>query len=223
MGKGPPTPRSAGAPVRTDDRGLSNAGRRSAAIDRILDESIHLFLKQGYKATSIQQIASAAGYTKGAVYFYFESKEGLLSKLLDRVQVLVVEPTAAAVEAAAGDAKGEMVAFLHSQAGVGRANADYMLLAILISIELEGDDVTVEGRVRGLMERLNEILCGIIERGQTEGVFRTDAVSHELASLVMAVNTGCFIEWRRRRDATPGEDFVRIMRKAVLDGIGVQE
>lgn len=205
------------------EQGLANARRREVATNRILDESVRLFLEQGYRSTSIQEIAAAAGYTKGAVYFYFDSKSGLLSQVLDRVQELVVEPTAAAVEAAMGDAQREMVAFLHSQAGVGRANADYMLLAILISIELESDDAIVGGRVRAMMDQLSKMLVGIIERGQHQGVFRTDAVSHELASLVMAINTGCFIEWRRRLEATPGEDFVRIMRKAVLDGIGVQE
>ena len=45
--------------------------------EKILKKSGLLFNTQGYKATSISDITSATGFTKGAIYRHFKSKEEL--------------------------------------------------------------------------------------------------------------------------------------------------
>ncbi len=45
---------------------------------KIMEASVKLFSEKGYHATSIQQIADTLGIAKGALYFYFNSKEDLL-------------------------------------------------------------------------------------------------------------------------------------------------
>jgi AcrR family transcriptional regulator len=54
--------------------------------DRILDEAMHLFSEQGFKATTIVQIETAAGLTPGAggIYHHFANKEALLAAGVDR-------------------------------------------------------------------------------------------------------------------------------------------
>src|SRR5579884_585412 len=46
--------------------------------EEIATAALRLFCRKGYYATSIDEIAVAAGVTKGAVYHHFESKEELL-------------------------------------------------------------------------------------------------------------------------------------------------
>jgi AcrR family transcriptional regulator len=46
--------------------------------EHILECALRCFAAKGYHATSIQEIAEAAGIAKGLVYFYFKSKEDLL-------------------------------------------------------------------------------------------------------------------------------------------------
>ena len=50
----------------------------------ILDVAFELFLEHGYKGTSMNAIASAAGVTKPVVYSCFASKSDLFLALLDR-------------------------------------------------------------------------------------------------------------------------------------------
>jgi AcrR family transcriptional regulator len=50
---------------------------------QIADAARSLFAEQGYRRTSLDQIAETAGYTKGAVYSNWESKEALFLELLD--------------------------------------------------------------------------------------------------------------------------------------------
>jgi AcrR family transcriptional regulator len=52
--------------------------------DRIVKESIRLFLRTGYNGTSIQNITDTLGITKGAFYWYFKSKDELLETIIEK-------------------------------------------------------------------------------------------------------------------------------------------
>lgn len=54
--------------------------------ERILDEAMRLFSEQGFKATTIVEIESAAGLTPGAggIYHHFRSKQALLTAGVER-------------------------------------------------------------------------------------------------------------------------------------------
>lgn len=45
--------------------------------DRLLEAAVKLMLKNGYTATSVDEICEAARLTKGSFFHYFESKEAL--------------------------------------------------------------------------------------------------------------------------------------------------
>lgn len=55
---------------------------REASMKKIMEASLELFGTRGYDATSIDQIAKAAGVSKGLIYNYFDSKEALLKSLI---------------------------------------------------------------------------------------------------------------------------------------------
>lgn len=65
------------------------AGRRTgykkseASRAQVLDAAIRVLAKQGIAGTSVQDIADAAGLSKGAVHYHFESKDELLERVLD--------------------------------------------------------------------------------------------------------------------------------------------
>lgn len=56
---------------------------RQLAKESILKASMELFIKQGYHATSISDIAEQAGISKGLLYNYFKGKEELLATMVD--------------------------------------------------------------------------------------------------------------------------------------------
>jgi AcrR family transcriptional regulator len=63
--------------------------RRSKAdtektIDELLDSAIKLFIRQGYSAVTLEQIAAGIGMTRGAFYHHFRSKEDILNALIKR-------------------------------------------------------------------------------------------------------------------------------------------
>ena len=55
----------------------------SAIANRLLEAAVSLFAHKGYPATSTREIVEAAGVTKPMLYYYFQSKEGLLAAALE--------------------------------------------------------------------------------------------------------------------------------------------
>lgn len=51
----------------------------------LLDAAERLFVTQGVSHTSLQDIAAAAGVTRGAVYWHFKDKSDLFNAMVDRV------------------------------------------------------------------------------------------------------------------------------------------
>ena len=54
----------------------------SAIANKLLEAAVRLFAHKGYRATSTREIVEAAGVTKPMLYYYFQSKEGLLAAAL---------------------------------------------------------------------------------------------------------------------------------------------
>ncbi|MGE3936677.1 MAG: TetR/AcrR family transcriptional regulator [Rhodospirillaceae bacterium] len=210
----PPRPRRGGNGVAQ-----TKAEQRQASMENLLAAALRLFITQGYHATSVEEIAAAAGLTKGAVYFYFKSKAKILMDLLDRVEALAVEPSVQAAAAAGGSPRARLVAFMHTQSMTGAERAELMLLAILMATEFQGTADPAERRLKAIMGRMYALLEGIIGDGKASGDFRGDLGTAEMVSLVMAVNQGCFLEWYRRRRELDGPELVRAMRSIVLDGV----
>lgn len=59
----------------------------------ILQAAETLFLKNGVSHTSLEQIARAAGVTRGAVYWHFQNKPHLFNELLDQIRLPVEQVT----------------------------------------------------------------------------------------------------------------------------------
>ena len=53
----------------------------------IIEKSLELFAKQGFEATSIQQITEYCGISKGAFYLSFKSKDELILALIDHFMI----------------------------------------------------------------------------------------------------------------------------------------
>lgn len=76
------------------------SARRERTRERLLDAAVQVFASAGFGAASVEAIAEAAGFTRGAFYSNFESKEHLFLELTDRQfreQVSRIEAAVASV------------------------------------------------------------------------------------------------------------------------------
>jgi AcrR family transcriptional regulator len=67
---------------RVVTRRLSRAERQAQTRAALIDAAARVFVERGFVGSSVEAIAAAAGYTRGAFYSNFGSKEELFAELL---------------------------------------------------------------------------------------------------------------------------------------------
>jgi TetR/AcrR family transcriptional repressor of mexJK operon len=85
-------PRSAGAPSEVEDETRSARKRRA-----ILDAAATLFLRNGYRDTSMDEVAALAAVSKQTVYKHFSDKESLFAEIVTGAVNEVSDPVHAEV------------------------------------------------------------------------------------------------------------------------------
>jgi AcrR family transcriptional regulator len=75
------------SPVRRNAKPrLTRVETQARTRKKLVETAKRCFLKDGYEATSLDGIAAAAGFSKGAVYSNFESKDDLCLAVLTEVR-----------------------------------------------------------------------------------------------------------------------------------------
>lgn len=70
---------------------LSREESRQQTRDRLLTAAAQVFAERGFNGASVEDVAEAAGYSKGAVYSNFASKEDLFLALIDQYLAVEIE------------------------------------------------------------------------------------------------------------------------------------
>ena len=107
---------------------LTRAQRCAQTRRELLDAAQRRFFEAGYHATTVDDIADAAGYTKGAVYSTFGSKAGLFLALFDDIVDQRLAATQAIVDAADSGSQASLRALADQP--VEARNARFLLLSI---------------------------------------------------------------------------------------------
>src|SRR5687767_2262794 len=63
--------------MSSERKRLSRVEMQEATRQALLDAALQLFIERGVEGTSIEQVTAHAGYTRGAFYSNFTSKEEL--------------------------------------------------------------------------------------------------------------------------------------------------
>lgn len=73
---------SSAAQKRTQDKSRTTRGNRREEVTQAASE---IFWQKGYTAASIQDVADKVGVLKGSLYYYIETKEDLLWRIIEDV------------------------------------------------------------------------------------------------------------------------------------------
>ncbi len=78
-----PESRKTAKAVQEPNKRRKAASQEHVTRRKILDAASDLFRDKGYASTTLRQIADAAGMQAGSVYYHFESKDAIVSEILD--------------------------------------------------------------------------------------------------------------------------------------------
>ncbi|MGD0321653.1 MAG: TetR/AcrR family transcriptional regulator [Acidimicrobiales bacterium] len=132
--------------------------------EQLLDVALKLFASRGFKATTMEDIAEAAGVTKPLLYQHFDSKRALYLELANAIADSLVETIGKAVADAEGphqQVAGGFAAYL--QLVLTRADAFNLLFGSDVP-----NDPDLSRAVRGVKSSIAEAVDPLIDAGLDE-------------------------------------------------------
>ncbi len=196
--------------IKSEPEGAREASRRAG----ILEAARGLFTRFGYKKTTMDEIAKAAGITKPTIYTYFEGKKGILVGLVEWEASQVLDKGLASqdLEAAAPEQLRSMFMAVDTF-----LKGDSFLQGI---VTRDPDILTPEvlNIAFGFERRIMDAVAKILEQGMEEGtVRRTDPklLAYATVRLHEAFTFSAFFDSEGYTDEQVNDFFVEMMTAAV--------
>lgn len=167
--------------------------------DALLDAALTVFSRQGIQATRLEDIAAEAKVTRGAIYWHFGGKEGIVRELLHRridpVLTVVTEVSKRPLPAI------ERMEILIQELLALIEGSPQMRDSFLLEFErsLFGSPASKMHPVMQESTRhFEKVLRALVEEGQTEGDIRRDLAMDDLLGFLLAIVKGTLIDTRMR-------------------------
>jgi AcrR family transcriptional regulator len=157
----------------------------------ILDAALEVYVERGYRGTSMQAIADAAGVTKPVIYECYPNKDELLLALLDREEhrLLVAITEALPSNLSLGNVEAVLAAgFTAFLVGVGQAPNSWRV----VFESGWGSDSVVARRVRRVRDMVVGQLHELVRQNMVlAGVEDIDRKAPVVAELIATVAESC--------------------------------
>ena len=161
--------------------------------EKILQEAGVLFNTHGYKATSISHITDATGFTKGAIYRHFRSKEELENETLHYLSSTMFEKMRIVIKAerSAGDKLRAMIRFFESYI----SNPPVQGGCPILNVAIEADDAhpLLRAQAAKNLKVLKDSLIHILQRGIDFKQIREDVDTAFYATVIIASLEGAIM------------------------------
>jgi AcrR family transcriptional regulator len=158
----------------------------SETRERLLQAATEEFAREGYVGANINRISRAAGFAKGTIYNYFESKRALMLSLIDRVAEKHLRFIAERAEEEP-DPRRRLVRFF--EAGFDFVSENLAPARVMVNLIYGPDEGFKAYLFEGYGPLLQFVAREIIAPGVDQGVFRPVDVE-ATALLLMTVYLG---------------------------------
>ena len=139
--------------------------------DEVLDAALRLFVRNGFAATKVEDIATDAGLSKGAVYRYFSSKEEIFESLVKRALAPIAERSSL-IASTSGQDPALLLKAILTMIITKMAEPKTVALPRLVLMEASKFPALAEAYRRQVIDKGLGALETIIQRGIDDGSFR---------------------------------------------------
>lgn len=192
---------------------LSRAESQAATRERLLAAARVEVVRQGFGGASVRDIAEAAGFSQGAFYSNFGSKEDLLLALLARHMDEEAERLATVIGIAEREGADAM-AGLEAWAAALNGDLDWSMLGLELQLHAHRS-ATFAPRYRAVRARHRERLADLVARFFATLGLAPPAPPHQLASAFMAMAHGLALERDHDAEAPAGRLILAFLKGLV--------
>jgi AcrR family transcriptional regulator len=170
---------------------LTRQENRLETRTRLLESAAQLFARGGYEGASVDLIAESAGYSKGAFYSNFESKEAIFLELLDTHKRREIDALA---QILAQDVPApELLSLIrNSESGRG-SDFDFGLLSAEFQLQACRDKAFAKTYAK-LHRTHRDTMAGLVTMLFAKLNRTPPSAPKDLADIIMALTTGLSLQ-----------------------------
>lgn len=185
--------------------------------NQILEAAMRVFARSGFDKARMDDIVAESGLSKGTLYWYFDSKDEIISTILENM----FDEELAHLKGMQkeGSASEKILAFTTQTI----ADLDEMRWLFPLTLEfyaLALRQQNVEEVLRKYLHAYLEILTPIIQQGIDQGEFQTDN-AQDIAVEILALFEGILLLSIFDRDVVNLEKNIELGTRKLLDGLRV--
>jgi AcrR family transcriptional regulator len=186
-------------------------------IGAILKHAGRLFNSHGYKATSIGHITNATGYTKGAIYRHFKSKERLEAETLAYLMSLFNENLGKKIKAEknAGDKLRGVLSYFESYISKPPIPGGCPLLNA--AIEADDSNPLLRKKAHAVLNSLKDSIVHILDRGIEFKQIKKSVDKNAFATIMIASLEGAIMMSKLAKTDHDIKIVVSHLEKLVLE------
>lgn len=190
--------------------------RPEARPQELLEAALRVFAQQGYRTARLDDVADAAGVTKGAIYHYFDTKEALLLGVIEHYQALAFGRAEDALRDDSAPAAARIRLLVRKVFSERETGSGDRLLALLIRGVAHEVPHVHDRWLRNGPARLWTLLGRLVEEGKQRGEFRRDA-DGEVAARVLVSGLMLQLMWQQHADDVPALaiDYERLIDSSI--------
>jgi AcrR family transcriptional regulator len=158
---------------------------------RLLESAAQLFARGGYEGASVDLIAESAGYSKGAFYSNFESKEAIFLELLDAHKRREIDALAHLL--AQDIPAPELLSLIRNSETVRGSDFDFGLLSAEFQLQACRDKTFVRTYAK-LHRTHRDTMAGLVTKLFAKLNRIPPSDPKHLADIIMALTTGLSLQ-----------------------------
>lgn len=201
------------SPRRRDAEGTATARTQRRA--ELLATAAEVFAARGYSATTVREVADAAGILGGSLYYHFDSKESMADEILSTFLTEMWASYDRVLAAGLGARETLEALVVASFASIDRHRPAVVMYQNESRLLAEGPRFAylIESR-----RRFEEMWLSLLERGVREGAFRAD-LDTALVYRFIRDTVWVAATWYRKGGRLTAGEIARQYLAMVLEGI----
>lgn len=185
---------------------------------QIIESAIKVFAREGFANTRMEDVAAESGLSKGLLYFYFKSKEEIISAIADLLFGSELRKMQSQVDEAQSAREGlerfteAFIADLRGMLKITPLFYEFYALAFR--------NATVRQLLGAYLRQFVAIIEPLVQRGIEGGEF-APGDAHQITLTIGAALEGTLLLWTYDPDMVPVEEQLRASLALLLKGLGI--
>ena len=188
--------------------------------EQVLQAALRVFRRKGYAATTLEEIAESAGFTRGAIYSHFQGKAQIYQLLIQQGFLRLNEAFEEALEAG-GTIEERLrylfvrpLAFLEEDV-LAQGVIELTLFKSEVSVSLAGDQVRKQQGTQTLIARVVQLF----DEGIAQRVLRAEIDRPAVALALLATLNGTILLWFQSEKAFSLKGLASTFADTFLHGL----